>query len=100
MEIFKPGGGYVFNNIHNIQGGVSPENIVAMYDTAYEAGFYRCPVAQRTGLGRTMDGRIMGERPVPTPPEGVTTEHTEDTEGERGGERRRFGQNVKSEDPC
>jgi uroporphyrinogen decarboxylase len=34
------GGGYVFNNCHNIQGEVSPENIIALYDTAYECGFY------------------------------------------------------------
>ena len=40
LEIFKPGGGYVFNNVHNIQAGVPPENIVALYDTAYEFGFY------------------------------------------------------------
>ena len=40
VETFKAGGGYIFNNVHNIQGGVPPENIVAMYDTAYEAGFY------------------------------------------------------------
>jgi uroporphyrinogen decarboxylase len=40
VEAFKPGGGYVFNNVHNIQSGVSPENIVAMYDAAYEYGFY------------------------------------------------------------
>ena len=40
VEAFKAGGGYVFNNVHNIQGGVPPENIVAMYDAAYEAGFY------------------------------------------------------------
>ena len=40
VETFKAGGGYVFNNVHNIQGGVPPENIVAMYDAAYEAGFY------------------------------------------------------------
>ena len=40
VTIFKEGGGYVFNNVHNIQGGVPPENIVAMYDAAYEAGFY------------------------------------------------------------
>ena len=40
LEIFKPGGGYVFNNIHNIQSGVPPENIVAMYEAAYESGFY------------------------------------------------------------
>jgi uroporphyrinogen decarboxylase len=40
LEIFKPGGGYVFNSVHNIQAGVPPENIVAMYDAAYEFGFY------------------------------------------------------------
>lgn len=40
LEIFKPGGGYVFNNVHNIQVGVPPENIVALFDTAYEFGFY------------------------------------------------------------
>ena len=36
----KPGGGYVFNSIHNIQDGVRPENIVALFDGAYESGFY------------------------------------------------------------
>jgi uroporphyrinogen decarboxylase len=36
-----PGGGYVFNNVHNIQGEVPPENIVALFDTAYEHGFYQ-----------------------------------------------------------
>jgi len=40
VETFKPGGGYVFNNVHNIQAGVPPENVVAMYDAAYEYGFY------------------------------------------------------------
>ena len=40
LEIFKPGGGYVFNNVHNIQTGVPAENIVAMYEAAYEYGFY------------------------------------------------------------
>ncbi|MCX6328050.1 MAG: hypothetical protein NTZ85_00860 [Bacteroidia bacterium] len=40
LEIFKPGGGYVFNNIHNIQSGVPAENIIAMYEAAYEFGFY------------------------------------------------------------
>jgi len=40
LRAFMPGGGYVFNNVHNIQGEVPPENIVAMYDTAYECGFY------------------------------------------------------------
>ncbi|HID78446.1 MAG TPA: hypothetical protein EYP56_20955 [Planctomycetaceae bacterium] len=40
VEIFKRGGGYVFNNVHNIQAGVPPENIVALFDAAYEYGFY------------------------------------------------------------
>lgn len=40
MEAFKPGGGYIFNNVHNIQSGVPPENIVAMFEAAYEFGFY------------------------------------------------------------
>jgi len=40
VEIFKPGGGYIFNNVHNIQADVPAENIVAMYDAAYEYGFY------------------------------------------------------------
>ncbi|MBE0534612.1 MAG: hypothetical protein IH624_03005 [Phycisphaerae bacterium] len=40
VEIFKPGGGYVFNNVHNIQAGVPAENIVALFDAAYEFGFY------------------------------------------------------------
>lgn len=39
VEAFKAGGGYVFNNVHNIQAGVPAENIVAMYDAAYEFGF-------------------------------------------------------------
>jgi uroporphyrinogen decarboxylase len=40
IEILKPGGGYVFNNVHNIQLGVPPENIVALFDAACENGFY------------------------------------------------------------
>jgi uroporphyrinogen decarboxylase len=40
IEIFKPDGGYVFNNVHNIQAGISPENIIALFDAAYEYGFY------------------------------------------------------------
>jgi uroporphyrinogen decarboxylase len=41
LEIWKPGGGYVFNNVHNIQAGVPPENVVALYEAAYEFGFYK-----------------------------------------------------------
>jgi len=39
LQTWKPEGGYVFNNVHNIQAGVPPENIVALYDAAYEFGF-------------------------------------------------------------
>jgi uroporphyrinogen decarboxylase len=32
LEILAPGGGFVFNTIHNILPDVPPENIVAMFD--------------------------------------------------------------------
>jgi uroporphyrinogen decarboxylase len=40
MAIFKPGGGYVFNQVHNIQTNVPAENIIAMLDAAYEYGWH------------------------------------------------------------
>ena len=40
VNIFKPNGGFVFNQVHNIMGDIPPENIIAMYDAAYDAGFY------------------------------------------------------------
>lgn len=33
IEIFAPGGGFVFNTVHNIMPDVPPENIVAMFET-------------------------------------------------------------------
>jgi uroporphyrinogen decarboxylase len=36
IEIFSPGGGYVFNQVHNIQSNVSPEKIMAIYQTALD----------------------------------------------------------------
>jgi uroporphyrinogen decarboxylase len=41
LEAWKPHGGYVFNNVHNIQAGVPAENVVALYQAAYEFGFYQ-----------------------------------------------------------
>ncbi len=35
-----PGGGFVFNQVHNIQPQVSPKNIIRMYETALEYGLY------------------------------------------------------------
>ncbi len=40
LKAWKPSGGYVFNNVHNIQADVPPENVVALFDAAYEFGFY------------------------------------------------------------
>lgn len=36
IDTFSPGGGYVFNQVHNIQANVPPEKIMAIYDTALE----------------------------------------------------------------
>jgi uroporphyrinogen-III decarboxylase len=40
IGIFSPGGGYVFNQVHNIQANVPPENVLAMFDAAYVYGSY------------------------------------------------------------
>lgn len=36
LEILMPGGGYIFNPIHNIMPDVPPENIVAMFEAVNE----------------------------------------------------------------
>lgn len=36
LEIFAPGGGFVFNTIHNIQQGTPPENLIAMFQAIKE----------------------------------------------------------------
>jgi uroporphyrinogen decarboxylase len=40
VEIFKPGGGFVFSQIHNIQAGTPPENIEAMYQAVHDHWTY------------------------------------------------------------
>jgi uroporphyrinogen decarboxylase len=40
VETLAPGGGYVFNTVHNIQADVPIENIVAMYAALQEFGAY------------------------------------------------------------
>ena len=40
IEILAPGGGYVFNTVHNIQADVPPENILAMWEALQEYGVY------------------------------------------------------------
>jgi len=38
LAIWKPGGGYVFQQVHNIMADVPPANIVAMFDAVTESG--------------------------------------------------------------
>lgn len=40
VEVLSPGGGYVFASVHNIQAQVPPENVIALFETALEAGRY------------------------------------------------------------
>ena len=40
IEALAPGGGYVFNTVHNIQADVPPENILAMWEALQEFGKY------------------------------------------------------------
>ena len=40
IRIFAPGGGFVFNTIHNVQPRVSIENVLAMYESVREHGVY------------------------------------------------------------
>jgi uroporphyrinogen decarboxylase len=41
LRVFAPGGGYVLAAVHNIQAGVPPENVLALFDSALTAGRYR-----------------------------------------------------------
>ncbi len=40
MEIFGPGGGFVFNPIHNVQSGVPLENLLALYEAVRDFRAY------------------------------------------------------------
>ncbi len=40
VAALAPGGGYVFNTVHNIQGDVPPENILAMWEAFREVASY------------------------------------------------------------
>lgn len=39
--VMMPGGGYCFAPTHALQDNSPTENVLAMYDTAHEAGVYR-----------------------------------------------------------
>jgi uroporphyrinogen decarboxylase len=40
LEVFMPGGGYVWSQVHNVMADVPPKNILAMLEAAYEFGRY------------------------------------------------------------
>ena len=40
IQDLMPGGGFVFNTVHNIQANVPPKNIMAMWETLQEYGQY------------------------------------------------------------
>ena len=40
IDDLAPGGGFVFNTVHNIQADVPPENIMAMQEAVMEYGRY------------------------------------------------------------
>ena len=41
IDDLAPGGGFIFNTVHNIQADVPPENIMAMWEALAEYGVYR-----------------------------------------------------------
>jgi hypothetical protein len=43
MSIFGPGGGFVFNPIHNVQAGIPAENLLALYESVRDYRTY--PIA-------------------------------------------------------
>ena len=40
IEALAKDGGFIFAAVHNIQGNVPPENLIAMVDTLHEFGSY------------------------------------------------------------
>jgi uroporphyrinogen decarboxylase len=40
IDDLAPGGGFVFNTVHNIQHDVPPENVMAMHEALFEYGVY------------------------------------------------------------
>jgi uroporphyrinogen decarboxylase len=41
IDALAPGGGFILGNVHNIQNMVPGENIISMFDTAYDYGSYK-----------------------------------------------------------
>jgi len=56
-EVFAPGGGFVFNTIHNVQAGTPLANIVAMLDAVHEFN--------GSGSATTVDDHEKNHNPPP-----------------------------------
>jgi uroporphyrinogen decarboxylase len=41
IEAFAPGGGFVFATVHNIMSNVTPQNVIAAFDTVRKYGKYK-----------------------------------------------------------
>jgi uroporphyrinogen decarboxylase len=54
VRTLSPGGGFVFQQVHNIMADVPPENVVAMFDAVREQA---TRYANSTRAGETYDGR-------------------------------------------
>jgi uroporphyrinogen decarboxylase len=44
LSVFMPGSGYVCAPIHNVQANVTPDNIIALFDTALHFPVPRSPI--------------------------------------------------------
>ncbi len=49
IDDLAPGGGFIFNTVHNIQADVPPANIVAMWETLREHGVYNSAAGTAKG---------------------------------------------------
>lgn len=71
LQIWSPGGGFVFQQIHNIQADVPPENVVAMLDTVREFGGTTRPGTSNLSLPhdgacrRPAVDRLPSNKPAP-----------------------------------
>jgi uroporphyrinogen decarboxylase len=52
VNLMAPGGAYILAAVHNIQPGVPPENIVAMFDTAREASWRKTSQVRQTDANK------------------------------------------------
>ncbi|MCP4166433.1 MAG: hypothetical protein GY759_11125 [Chloroflexi bacterium] len=66
IQMFGPGGGYVFASIHNILGDVPPENILAAVDAVVKFGQYPLAgsEAERDGLAERLTAANYWIKPM------------------------------------